>query len=252
MNRVLIIEDEAPALQRLMNLVQDFDADLEIAGTAGSVKGGVAWLKKHNEPDLILLDIQLTDGLSTEIFQQYPVQCPVIFVTAFDSFIIQAFEYHCLDYVLKPVNKERLHKALEKYLKLKAHFEGKLTDLGNELKGVSPKKFAERLLVRKGMEQFSLAVDDVAYFYTEHKVVFAVDMSGTKYLTEQTLKALTENLNPKTFHRLNRKYLAQLNSVASFKSLAKGRVEVKLKPTVNEEVLVSQPQASEFKKWMEG
>ncbi len=252
MNRVLILEDEAPALQRLMNLVQDFDAELEIAGTAGSVKRGVDWLRKHPEPDLILLDIQLTDGLSTEIFQQHPVQCPVIFVTAFDSFIIQAFEYHCLDYVLKPVNKDRLHKALEKYFRLKAHFEGKLAELGNQLKGTAPKRFIERLLVRKGMEQFSLSVNEVAYFYTEHKVVFAVDTNGTKYLAEQTLSALTENLNPKTFHRLNRKYLAQLNSVESFKALPKGRVEVKLKPAVNEEVVVNQPQAAEFKKWMEG
>ncbi|MEQ9261814.1 MAG: LytTR family DNA-binding domain-containing protein [Owenweeksia sp.] len=251
MYRVLIIEDEAPALQRLMNLVQEYNAGLEIAGTAGSIKQAVKWLEKHPEPELLLMDIQLSDGLSTEIFSQHHIKCPVIFITAFDSFLVQAFEYHCIDYVLKPVKQERLNSALDKYFHLKEHFEGKLSELARKLHGESGSSYVQRLLVSRGMEQFSLKVSDVAYFYSEHKVVFAVGKEGIRYLTDKTLTALQEELEPSLFYRINRKYLVHVEGIGSLRQAGKGRLEIKLNPPVEDEVVVSQPNAAALKNWLE-
>lgn len=245
---ILIIEDEQPAGERLAAMVREFDPSAAILGTLRSIVESVAWLSSHPAPDLILADIQLTDGLSLEIFRRVPVTSPLIFTTAYDEHVLSAFEFTSIDYLLKPVDKEKLFRALRKYLVLKTHFHGDVLALigrmGNN--GVA----RDRLVVKKGMDFVSIRMDQVAYFFTEHKLTFLVDTDGRRYIVDRPLSDLESELDPRRFFRLNRKYLAHVAAIVRFRSHEKGKVLVELKPAVSGEVVVSQEQAAAFKVWI--
>ncbi len=246
--KILIVEDEMPALENLKVCIHDADSSIEIAGTARGVAETVTWLKNNSTPDLILLDIQLSDGLCFHIFDEYDVRCPVIFTTAFDNYLANVFEYNCIDYLLKPIERNKLIHTLHKYKALQNHF------LNNhslfEYFNLSHKN-KSRIVVKKGTEFLSLRLEDVVYFFTENKLVFVVDKQNKKYLCEtNSLLDIEGVLNAQKFFRANRKYIVNADYITKFKSIDKSKISVEIILPVHEEIIVSQENASEFKKWM--
>lgn len=249
MLKLLIIEDEKPALESLLLKLEALSLELQVVGTTTSISDTVNWFNNNKSPDLILMDIHLTDGLSFGIFDAVTVTVPVIFITAYDEFIIRSFEYNAIDYILKPIEDNRLLEAIKKYYFLQKHFTANYSTIANSLKEKIQKR--HRIIIRRGMEYQSIKTDDIACFYTEHKLIFSVDKDAKKYLTEtRNLSELIEELEESKFFRVNRKYIVNVNYIKRFLPVEKSKVVVELTIPINEEIVVSQENASEFKKWM--
>lgn len=247
--RVLIIEDEATAVDKLSNMLMKLDPAIEIVGTTESVKSSLEWLRSHPDPDLAFVDVQLSDDNSFEIFKQFEVRFPVIFTTAYDDYMLQSFEYNSIDYLLKPLQEARLQKALQKVRKLETHFiQHKFNELFDRKAANSKKK--QRFVVKKGVDFVSVNIKEVAYFFTEYRIVFLRDQQGDKYIIDKTLSDLQEELGIE-FFRVNRKYLVSIEAIAKFRS-DNGKILIDLAPKVNEEVTVSKENAPNFRAWIGG
>lgn len=248
--RVLIIEDESTAVNKLISMLAAIDSTIVVVATLESVKESLNWLRANQAPDLAFVDIQLSDDSSFEIFKQYEVRFPVIFTTAYDDYILESFEYNSIDYLLKPLQAERLKKALEKVRKLETHFiQHKFNELFN--KGAQKEMRKQRYVVKKGVDFVSVNVKEIAYFFTEYRIVFLRDNEGNKYIIDKTLSDLQEELDADRFFRANRKYLTSIESVAKFRS-DNGKILLDLIPSVKEEVVVSKENAPNFRAWVEG
>ncbi|NUN68767.1 MAG: response regulator transcription factor [Bacteroidetes bacterium] len=245
---IIIIEDELPAAERLSAMVREFDPAVRIAAVLRSVKEARAWFSSHPAPDCILADIQLTDGLSLDIFRSVPVTAPVIFITAFDEYLMKAFAFNSIDYLLKPLDKAKLFRALGKYLTLREHFAGNLAAMSDQWERKLP--VTDRLVVKKGTEYIVLRTDQIAYFYSEHKITFLRDTAGVRYIVDKPLAELEQSYTRPAFFRVNRKYLAASAAVRRFRPLDKGKLLVDLDPSAGDDVIVSQENASAFKQWM--
>jgi DNA-binding LytR/AlgR family response regulator len=245
----VIIEDERPALENLAAAITSIADDIHIVARLGSVRESIEFLSQKPDVDLIFSDVQLSDGLSFEIFSQENVRTPVIFITGYDEFMMNAFEYNGIDYLLKPVDREDLRKALTKYRMLEKHF----TDhhsLKSLLQYVGEHK-KKRMIVKKGMENISLRLDDIVLFYTENKIVYVVDRWGKKYLADKNLSEMEEELDEATFFRANRQYIININFIRGFKAYEKVKLIVDLTlPDLNHCVIVSQEMAPQFREWM--
>ena len=250
MLNVIIIEDERLALQDLINNLYDVSPDLQVTATLSSVKESIEYLSNSPKADLIFSDVQLADGLSFEIFNYTDVEIPIIFITGYDEFIMNAFEYNGIDYLLKPVSKDDLSKAIMKYKMLEKHFSSGNKRMDNLLTHFSSKK-KTRLLVRKGLENISLRLDEIALFYTENKIVYVIDHTGKKYLADKNLTDLEEELDDNIFFRANRQYIVNINFVKGFKAYEKVKLLVDLSlPEINHCIIISQETAPAFRKWM--
>jgi two-component system LytT family response regulator len=247
--KILIIEDEIPALENLKMCIAGADSSIQIAGTTRSVAESIAWLHNNPSPDLILMDIQLSDGLCFHIFNEYNIQCPVIFTTAYDKYMIEAFEYNCIDYLLKPIDLNKLTHTLHKYKHLQHYFVNNYPTILEYLN--ASRKNKSRIVVKKGTEFLSIRLDDVAYFFTEHKLVFLVDKDNKKYLCEtNSLSDIEAMLDNKVFFRVNRKYIVNAEYITKFRSIEKSKISVEISLPVVEELIVSQENAAVFKKWI--
>ncbi len=249
--KVLIIEDEAPAFRRLQKLLEELNPTIEIVEVLDSVEESVKWFDNHQQPDLIFSDIQLSDGVSFDIFDQVKITRPVIFTTAFDEYMLKAFRVNSIDYLLKPIKKEDLQNSLNKYQVMRSAFGGG-ADLGELLKGIKlgGEDYKTRLLSKVGDKLISIEVENVAYFQTRHGVVHLVTFQGRDYLLDQTLDELVKMLDPKVFFRANRQFVIQFKSIAAVHKYHKGKLLVELTAKPDEEVIVSSERASEFKKWL--
>ncbi len=247
--KVFIVEDEAPALENLKMSIQSINNQIEIIGTATGVSQSIEWLSKNHEPDLILLDIQLSDGIAFHILKEGIVKCPVIFITAYDKYLVDAFEYNCIDYLLKPVERIKLANALNKYQNLQQHF---ITNYAAVFEYMQfNKKNKTRIIVKKGIEFLSLKLEDIVYFFTEHKLVFAVDKNNRKFLCEtNSLADIEASLDDDTFFRTNRQYIVNANYITKFRSIDKSKISIDLVLPLNEEMIVSQENAASFKRWI--
>jgi DNA-binding LytR/AlgR family response regulator len=253
--KVLIVEDERPASENLVEELQAIDDSIDVVAGCNSVEGTVRWLQKNPAPDLILMDIQLSDGLSFNIFKACEVTCPVIFTTAYDKYLTQAFEYSSIDYLLKPISQDKLRNAIRKYKALRNHFVG--THDGNGGNGHSlPDYLAQdrkksRILVRKGVDFQAVRLEDAGYFFTEHKLIFLVDKENRKYMAEKNnLSELEDELDKNIFYRANRKYIINANYIKRFKPLERSKISVELTLPVSEEIIISQENSASFKKWI--
>lgn len=246
--RILIIEDEPLAADKLEKLLLTIDASLQIVGKTESVKEALHWLDNHDAPDLAFADVQLTDKNSFEIFESRETHFPIIFTTAYDKYILESFEYHTLDYLLKPIQESRLRKALEKIEHLGAHFFK--NKLGQLLNSSDERKFKERFIVKKGIDYLSILAMDVAYFFSDHKIVFLKDKNGNNYIMDCNLKELEDELDPKFFFRANRKYVVNISAIQKFKS-DQGKIQLRLEPATKEDVWVSKENAANFRHWIE-
>ena len=212
-----------------------------------SISEATKWFAHNPMPDLVFMDIELTDGLSFKIFDTVSITCPIIFTTAYDDYWQEAFEHNSIDYLLKPIKQQKLEAALSKYESLKKHFSQNLQQLLSQKTGNGLKK---RFLVKRGIDYISIKTEDIAYFYAAHKVVCLVDSKGNKYILDQSLADLEKQVDPSTFYRVNRKYLVHINAIRKIKSFPKSKIQLEIEPSVTEEIVISQENVTAFKEWM--
>jgi DNA-binding LytR/AlgR family response regulator len=245
MIRIVIIEDERLIAEELGKRLRNVSKEITIEKVLTSVRQGVDYFSAINHPDLIFSDIQLADGLSFEIFNKARVNVPVVFLTAFEKFIVNAFEYNSIDYLLKPVEDKELEKVLEKYNQLGQHFNRR-----NEF-FESFSRSKKRLIVKKGLVNVALKLDEIVLFFTEDKVSYAVDRSGKKYVCEKNLTELEEMLAVAGFFRANRQYIVNAEYIRGYKSYNKVKLVIDLSVPVTENlIIVSQETAPHFRRWM--
>ncbi|MBI5257574.1 MAG: response regulator transcription factor [Burkholderiales bacterium] len=255
--RIFIAEDEPPALARLVEALQRVAPAAQVVGAVASVQAARDWLARHPAPDLLLLDIQLADGLSLALFDPAAggmvPGAPVIFTTAHDAFVLEAFKCNAIDYLLKPVGDAALAAALARHEALRRHFTGNLEGLLAALHLRTPgrERWRQRLVLRRGSAFASVAVDEVAWCTSVDKLSFVLTRGGERLLADDTLAELEAALDPRRFFRANRQYLVQLEAVKSFRPHGKGQLRLELQPAPEAPVLVSQERARAFREWIE-
>ena len=249
MLNTIIIEDERPSRESLLRALARVSVDVNLVATITSVQEGISYLGQPGNADIIFSDVQLPDGLSFEIFRNCVVNAPVIFVTAYDEFMLNAFEYNGIDYLLKPVDEKELDKALKKYNMLQHHFAGK-TDISKLVSPfLQPKK--TRIVVKKGIESIALPFEDIVLFFTENKIVYVMDKCGRKYLSDKNLSDLEMELDKNKFFRANRQYIVNINYIRSFKPYEKVKLQIDLSTSnIDHAIIVSQETAPAFRKWV--
>jgi DNA-binding LytR/AlgR family response regulator len=252
MLNTIIIEDEKPAMEVLAKTLSEVSTQVNIKARLRSVKESIEYLTGHPDADIIFSDVQLSDGLSFDIFSQAGVQIPVIFITGYDDYMMRAFENNGIDYLMKPVSKTDLDKALFKYNKLKAHFlnTGANAPVANLERFINARK-KTRLLVKRGMENIAVLLEDIVLIYTQNKLVYVMDRFSKKYVSDKTLSELEEELDNTIFFRVNRQYIININYVKSFKSHEKVKLMIDITiPEINHSIIISQETAPAFRKWM--
>lgn len=247
--KVLIVEDEDIAAERLEKLLFEIDRDISVLDKLGSIKDSVRWLGT-NTPDLIFLDIQLSDGLSFSIFEQVSINIPVIFTTAYDEYAIKAFKLNSISYLLKPVRKIELEESLQKYRSLKVSFNTDYTDLLAAIRG-EQKEYRKRFLIQAGDKFRKVESSEIAYFFALEKNVFLKTFGGNIYPSEMSLDNLENILDPTTFFRINRKYIINVKSISNMYSWSRSRIKLILKPDPDDETIVSIDRSGSFKKWLD-
>ncbi len=247
MINTLIIEDEKIAADNLMRLLKLTKEPVTVSAVLGSVEESINWFNGNQQPDLVFMDIHLKDGNSFSIFEKVSVTAPIVFITAYDNYLVKAFEQNSIEFLLKPINEVSILHTINKYKNLKQHFTHRYDELPAKL---IPKAKRTRLIVKKGIEYQSVLLEDVAYFFTEHKVTFLVTKQEKKFMLDQNLKELEEELDTKTFYRANRKYIVNINCIKSYRTFEKVKLTVELSLPVNEDIIISQENASDFKRWM--
>src|SRR5687768_16923147 len=248
--KVLIIEDEKPAAEKLLKALLNSNYAIEVLAVLGSVKESVNWLSTHSTPQLVFMDIELTDGLSFKIFDTLALNCPVIFTTAYDEYWQEAFEHNSIDYLLKPVKPEKLEAALKKYEKLKQYFAINYHGLLNHHQQAQQSGFRKRFLVKRGSDYISIKADDIAYFHAAHKLVCMVDNKGQKFILDQSLADIETQVDPAHFYRVNRKYLLNMSAIKRIKAYPKSKLLLEVEPLLAEEIIISQENVAAFKEWM--
>jgi DNA-binding LytR/AlgR family response regulator len=247
--KLFLVEDEVPARERLIETIARVEPAARIVGVAASVHEAKAWLGSHPPPDLMLLDVQLADGLSFELFSDGALSCPAIFATAYDEFVLEAFKANAIDYVLKPVSDAALARAFAGYRRLRTHFSAGTAERLAAL-AVPPGPPRQRILAKKGNGFVSLRLDDMAYFVSLEKMTYAVARDGGRHLVEATLNELGEQLDRQRFYRINRQMIVAAAAVAGFRPAGKGRLSLQLAPSASETVVVTQERAAGFRQWL--
>jgi two-component system LytT family response regulator len=246
---ILIVEDEPLAAKDLENLLMRIEPSIQILGIVSSVAAAKTWFSIHPQPNLILSDIQLSDGISFEIYENKNLTCPIIFTTAYDDYAIRAFKLNSIDYLLKPIDKEELEAALSKF---KTHSPEVLSEQLKSLIGgwnQPQKKYKERFLTVHRNTMVPVTQQEIAFFHKE-ELIFLHTLSSEKYISDhQTMDEVESFLNPEYFFRVNRQYIIHIQSVGKIKTTHKG-LTVQLKPPFNIEIDISREKALAFKSWV--
>lgn len=253
--RVVIIEDEFLAAEKLRKMLSTYDAQIQVEVVISSVEEAVSWLQTHPEPELLLVDIRIDDGLSFEIFKKVHVKSPVIFTTAYDQYAIQAFQVHSIDYLLKPVKYDALAKSLDKLKELKKEFpetnpDDKMEALMQFIRN-EKETYKSRFMVKTGNKIRAVKTTEIAYFYTHYKLNQLVTRDGKKYPVDYSLDELMMLLDPGLFFRVNRQLITHIDAAVEIQPLFKGRIKIALNPPLDEEVIISSKRAPDFKEWLD-
>ena len=254
---VVIIEDENLTAKRLESLLHKYDPAITVLHQIPSVAEAVAWFKEPHPPvELVFMDIHLEDDLGFRIFEQTPLSIPVIFTTAYDEYMIQAFKVNSIDYLLKPINYEELVAAIEKFKALKKQF-GQETptapDIETLLSLIGRSKqtdYKDRFMITVGAKIRSVETADIAYFYLEEKIVFLVTKDGLSLPVDYSLDKLTQLLNPRQFFRISRQFLVSLPAIQTIHAFSAGKLKLDMAPKSRQEVFVSGDRMTEFKEWL--
>jgi DNA-binding LytR/AlgR family response regulator len=247
--KVIIIEDELLAQARLELLLTNISPAITVEAKLGSVRETLNWLATHPAPDLAFVDIQLSDDHSFEIFRELEPTFPVVFTTAFDKYVLESFEYNSIDYLLKPITEEKLRRTLEKVERLSIAFNRQQLSQIQSASTLPAHAFVERIVARRGSQHVVVPVDQVAYLFTMHKIVFLKDFDGKQMIVDKNLAALESTLDPTRFFRLNRKYIAAARAIRQYAPV-QGKIRVDLEPDSGEEVFVSKESAPSFRIWI--
>ena len=251
--KILIIEDEDLAVTKLQKTLAATATDAEVVGTADSIKSSVEWLQQNPPPDLILMDIELADGQSFEIFNLTEVKSPVIFTTSYDEYALKAFKVNSVDYLLKPVQKEELQAALNKFAKLRndnkpdINIDSLVKELQQKLQH---KEYRKRFLVKHAQKLVSIDIDEIAYFYSDGRLNFFKTADNRKFVVDYTMDELEEMLDPEKYFRISRSFYVSISSVDKIDDYFGNRLILGIKPAVDKEALVSREKVTEFKKWL--
>lgn len=242
---VLIIEDETGSAAKLEQYLKALRPEMKLVGKLESIRQSIAFLQTQAEPDLIFLDIQLSDGTSFEIFREVQIDSYVIFLTAYDAYAIRAFELNSIDYLLKPFTREDIAGALKKLDKIRynRHNLQALIDRQRQ------QTYRQRFLVSKGRRMYTLRTDEVAYFIRK-SVLFLMTTSGEEYLYDASLDELESQLDPAYFFRVNRHCIIHYGSIDSIQRASSNRLQLQLKPAGKQEIFVSQGNLTAFKNWL--
>lgn len=250
---ILLIEDEKLAAEKLTSLVEKICPESKVLNILDSVDGAIDYLKNNEEPDLIISDIHLTDGLCFSIYTEVKVQCPIIFATAYEKYAIQAFEVNSIDYLLKPIQESRLEQAINKYKQLKNKTEDN-TALYEEFQKLLVQKnrnYKSRFLCKLGNKIKSIPTENILYFYSANKMTFLVDKNEQRLPINNTLDEIDQLIDPDNFFRINRKYITHFDAIAEIHPYFKGRLKLKLNPSMDDDIVVSTEKSPIFKAWLD-
>ena len=249
--KVIIIEDEIPAVNQLTKLLHGISDEIEVIKKLDSVATAVQYFQTASPADLIFMDIQLADGLSFDIFSQVQIKTPVIFTTAFDQYTLKAFKVNSIDYLLKPINDKELQQAVLKYTELYFKKENDFSEkMFRLLQEMNTAKYKERLLIKRGQQLSYIKTDATAFCYADGKLCYAVDFNNNKHLLEYTLSQLEEQLQPNKFYRINRHLLVNIEAVKKVHTWFGGRLKLELAPATTAETVVSRERVNGFKDWL--
>ena len=249
--KAVIIEDEKIAADLLRNLINQLDENIEVVTTLQTVEDSIEWLENNQHPDIMFVDIHLADGSSFSIFEKTEVRCPIVFTTAYNEYALKAFEVNSIDYLLKPINKDDLQRALNKYKNLKGDnkdldykkFVSRFLNEGNV------NNYKEYFLVPERDKLIPLAAKDIAYIYIDLKLIKAVTFSGKVYYLNQNLDEMMNQLNPKNFFRANRQYIVAHESIKDVSMWFGNKISLNLVIPTEEKIIVSKARVAEFKNW---
>lgn len=249
---IAIIEDEPLAAQDLENVLGEVSSECKVVAKLASVEAAIDWLAK-NDVDLILSDIELGDGLSFDIFSEVKSNTPIVLTTAYDHYALRAFKENSIDYLLKPIKREELKAAIEKYKNWSIN--KKEFDMNALLQALKPhveKTYQERFMVTLGDRINSIEESDIAYFFSEDRYTFLVTRKGTQHIINYNLGDLENSLNPTKFYRINRKFIISYTAIDRMVAYSKSRVKIELNPapSKNLDVVVSVERSGAFKKWL--
>jgi DNA-binding LytR/AlgR family response regulator len=252
---VLLIEDELHAALRVEQLLTELRPGVSLVGKVDSVKRAVEYFKNSATPDLALMDIQLADGTSFEIFEQCAVKCPVIFITAYDAYAVKAFKVNSVDYILKPLDKEEFRKALEKFESLhrqpgpvgETHLLGNISEAIRML----TRKYKTRFVIKVGEHLRTVETRDVLFFYSQDKTTFCSTVENRNQIIDYTLEQLEEMLDPENFFRINRKYLVSAAAIKDIVHYSNSRLKLVLRNASDTDIIVARERVQDFKGWLD-
>ncbi|HEY4788789.1 MAG TPA: LytTR family DNA-binding domain-containing protein [Bacteroidales bacterium] len=246
----LIVEDEKVAAERLVGLIKKYDPSVTVLGIVQSVSNAVQWLNTHPAPDLIFMDIQLSDGLSFEIFEQTIVKTPVIFTTAYDEYALKAFKVNSIDYLLKPVELNELKNAIHKFKENSLSKEIPAQVFDNIMYSLT-KNYKNKFVIKVGEHIKVFTTEDIQCFYSQEKYTFLQNISGRDFAIGYSLDQLEDLLDPSRFFRINRKFIVSSSSISDIISFSNSRLQVKLNSNKSDDLVVSREKVQDFKKWLE-
>lgn len=248
---IIIIEDEKPSARRLQRMLTELQMEAEVM--LHSVEESIDWFQHHEHPELIFLDIQLSDGLSFEIFEAIEIKSAVIFTTAYDEYALQAFKLNSIDYLLKPIDEDDLTKAVSKYKERTPQQQSVTLDF-NDIKKllVNPieREYKKRFSVKVGQHLKLINIDDIECFYSENKGTYAFTSEGRNYLLDTTLEQLEDELEPYKFFRISRKFVVNINAIDDMVSYTNSRLQIKLNTFKEQDIIVARERVKDFKEWL--
>jgi DNA-binding LytR/AlgR family response regulator len=256
--KILIVEDEDLAVKKIRKTLAGVEPDAEVVAVTDSILSTVNWLEENAAPDLILMDIELSDGQSFEIFNQTTIKSPVIFTTSYDEYALKAFKVNSIDYLLKPIQKEDLEAALQKLRQMKELYKTEevkpdvsIDNLVKELQQkLQPKDYRKRFLVKHAQKLVSIEVEEIAYFFSDGRLNFFKTYDNRKFVVDYTMDELEDMLDPDKYFRISRSFYISVNSVDQIHDYFGNRLMLTLKPAVDKESIVSREKVTDFKKWM--
>ena len=250
--QVLVIEDEKPSARRLQRMLNNLG--IEVSTLLHSVKESIEWFKDNKHPDLIFLDIQLSDGLSFEIFEAVKITSPIIFTTAYDEYALQAFKLNSIDYLLKPIDDEELEVAINQYkvqLPRNQAVNIDFDDIKKMLTNPIEREYKKRFSIKVGQHLKLINIDEIECIYSENKGTYLHTTGGRHYLLDTTLEKLEGELEPQTFFRINRKFFVNIHAIKDMISYTNSRLQIKLNSFKDQDVIVARERVKDFKAWLE-
>ena len=253
--KILIVEDEVMAAERLREMILSHFPDTAVLGRLDSISTAVKWFSDNGPPDLAFFDIQLADGLSFEIFTQCKVNCPVIFTTAFDEYALKAFKVNSVDYLLKPIDTDELKTAIEKYFSLYLKDSDPTPALSSqgieEVLKLLTRQYKNRFIVKVGDHIKTIRADDILCFYSMAKASYIQTTNDRHYVIDQSLEQVEALVDPAAFFRVNRKFIIALDAISDIISYTNSRLKVILHKPAEEDIIVSREKVKEFRQWLD-